>query len=107
MILLAVVIIRAGKALELVRLSFIEWGCLIAGSIITIVAYTEDYSQYMLDRFSFAEWYSFSDQTEILAHAAEYIPGSFSWWLFLSGTFLFSIAIAFFIYRNWANLGRR
>ena len=106
MILLAVVIIRTGKFKQDVRLSFTEWGCLIAGSIVTIMAYTEDYSRYMLDRFSFTEWYSLSNQTAVLAHAAEYIPGSFSWWLFLLGTCLFIIAITFFIYRNRGNLER-
>ena len=106
MILLAGVIIWVGKSQEQVRLSLLEWGCLIIGSIITIAAYTEDYSRYMLDRFTFEEWYSLSNQADVMNHASSYIPGIFSWWLFLLGTFLFFGAITLFIYRNWGNLER-
>jgi len=96
MILLAVVIIRAGEIHDHVRLSSIEWGCLIAGSLITILAYILGFSRHMLARFTFAEWFGFTNQSELLAHAAEYIPNSFNWWLFLLGELLFMIAICWF-----------
>ncbi len=100
MILLAVVIIRAGQTRDRVRLSTLEWGFLITGSLITILAYILDYSRHMLDKFSFSEWFYFSDQSEVMDHVTKYIPRSFDWWLFLLGELLFIIAITFFIYRN-------
>ncbi|TSA24570.1 MAG: hypothetical protein D4R67_11600 [Bacteroidetes bacterium] len=89
-----------------VRLTAIEWGCLIAGSLITIVAYTQDYARYMLDRFSLAEWTSSSNQTEVMAHAARYVPDGFSWLLFLTGTGLFVLAILLVIRRNFTGFNK-
>lgn len=106
MILLAVVIIQAGQTRDRVRLSTLEWGFLITGSLITILAYILDYSRHMLDKFSFSEWLYFSNHSEVMDHVTEYIPRSFDWWLFLLGELLFIIAITFFIYRNRKKMER-
>ncbi|MFH1296202.1 MAG: hypothetical protein ABIJ04_02875 [Bacteroidota bacterium] len=106
MILLALVIIGAGEIHDRIRLSFLAWGCLIAGSLITILAYVHDYTRYMLERFSLAEWYSLSNQTEAMAHAARYVPGGFNWLLFLAGTGLFVLAILLVIRRNFTGFDK-
>lgn len=108
MILLALAIILADRRtaglegqrnVSQVRLTSFEWGCLTAGSLITVLTYTLDYSRYMLERFSLTEWISLSGQAAVLQSAAEYIPVSFNWWLFSSGTLLFVISIACFLWR--------
>jgi len=89
-----------------VRLTGLEWSFLIIGSLITIMAYIEEYSRYMLERFSFGEWFSLSNQAEVLAHAGEFIPAGFPWWLFITGEVLFVIAIFFFWNRNLRRRGK-
>jgi len=89
-----------------VRLTVFEWGILLAGSLITILAYILDYSTYMLKRFSFVEWFSLSNKQVVLEQAAAYVPISFNWILFSSGTTLFFIAIGLFIRRFLNSTGK-
>lgn len=70
------------------------------GSVITMIAYMEDYSRYMLERFSLSEWLSLSRQQEIMEHAAQYTPLTFDWILFLAGTLVFIVAIGSFTFRT-------
>ncbi|MFH0762038.1 MAG: hypothetical protein V2A67_11100 [Bacteroidota bacterium] len=106
MILLAMVIIRAGIRHEQVRLTGLAWGFLIAGALITILAYIQGYSRYMQEQFSLAEWVGSSNQTEVMAHAARYVPGDFNWLLFLTGTGLFVLAILQVIRRNFTGFNK-
>jgi len=101
MILLAFIIIRAGERLEKIRFAALEEGCLIMGTLITIMAYVLDYSRYMLVRFNFPEIFSYSSNTEVGEYAALYIPREFDWRLFLFGEFLFMVAIYWFWKRNY------
>jgi len=106
MILLAGVIIWAGNQYEMVMLSLLEWGCLIAGSLITILAYIQDYSRYMLEQFSFGEWLSLSHQSAVIERVSTYIPTSFNWILFSSGTALFIVTIGLFSRRYFHATGK-
>lgn len=89
-----------------VRLTVFGWGILLAGSLITILAYILDYSTYMLKRFSFVEWFSLSNKQVVLEQAAAYVPISFNWILFSSGTTLFFIVIGLFIRRLLNSTGK-
>jgi membrane protein implicated in regulation of membrane protease activity len=83
------------------RLTGLEWGLLIIGSLITITAYIQDYSRYMLDRLTLAEWLGGDHQDEVMAYATAYIPESFNWWLFIAGSALFLIALILFSRRHF------
>ncbi|MFC2101641.1 hypothetical protein ACFLS7_01455 [Bacteroidota bacterium] len=115
MIVLAVAIIRVGQMGQVeqvgqvgqvrrdgrVRMTGLEWGLLIIGSLITMAAYMEDYTRHMLKRFTFIDWISLSDTSGIMEHASTYTPTSFNWWLFLAGTLLFFLAIFLFVRRTF------
>jgi len=103
MILLAAMILWASTRRETVRLSAWEWGLLIAGSLITILGYILDYSQYMMQSFSLGEWYSLTHQDQVLEYATRYVPAAFPWWLFLTGEAIFLVAIGWFRYRYRKN----
>ncbi|MBN1197953.1 MAG: hypothetical protein JXA23_01285, partial [Bacteroidales bacterium] len=71
MILLAMVLIGANEQTSgLVRVSGWEWGLLIIGSVITMAAYMEEYTRFILERFTFSEWFSLSRQKEVMDYAA-------------------------------------
>lgn len=80
-----------------VRLRLAEWCLLGAGALITIIAYTLEYSSYILERFSLADLISSSGHTAVLQRAAEFIPASFNWWLFCCGELLFLAVIMRFL----------
>lgn len=83
-----------------VRLSGVEWGFLVAGSILTIGAYIQDYTTYMLSKFTFGEWHSFYSNPDVLMHVARYEPTRFNWLVFTGGTVLFLVAIWLFRKRS-------
>lgn len=102
MIVLAMVIIQAdgltsgradGQASERVRIGGAEWALLVAGALVTVSAYIQDYSTYMLDKFSFSDLFQPSHRAEIAEHVSHYFPVSFNWWLFVSGELIFLAAI--------------
>lgn len=76
-----------------------SWLTLIAGSAVTLMAYMEDYSLYMLNKYSAGEWISFKPREEVMDHAMQYIPESFDWVLFFTGEFLFIVAIIWYLRR--------
>jgi hypothetical protein len=94
MILLAALIVRVSERHEMIRLKGVEWILLIAGSVITIIGYTEDYMHYMLRDFSFTDLVSFRHYNEVMAASSVYVPQHFSWWIFATGELFFLVAIA-------------
>ena len=80
-------------------LSSREWILFVLGSLIVIFAYIQDYSGYMLERFSFWDFIFVRDEDAVLAHASLYIPRHFNWYIFSTGQLLFFLAIANYILR--------
>ncbi|MBE0647375.1 MAG: hypothetical protein IH596_06305 [Bacteroidales bacterium] len=105
MIVLGLAIIQVGQVGQVGRvgLTGLEWGLLIIGSLITMAAYMEDYTRFMLKKFTLIDWVSLSDKSAILEYSGTYIPGSFNWLLFLSGTFLFFLCIFLFSRRSFSS----
>jgi hypothetical protein len=89
MILLAAIIIKYKSEDETFRLTFYEWLLLITGSLIIIFAYTYPYSAYMLDRYTFSQWFNFSSSKEVFDYAAAFVPVTFSWVIYSLGQLLF------------------
>jgi hypothetical protein len=106
MILLAVLIVRAAERHEKIRLKGTEWVLLIAGSVVTIIGYTEDYMHYMLRELSFTSLVSFRHYNEVMAASSVYVPQHFSWWIFVTGEVLFMISILNFFIRHRNPKGR-
>jgi len=77
-----------------------EWVLLIAGSLVVIISYTEDYVRFLLREFSFHELFMPSNLDAMMAYAAGYVPQSFSWWIFIIGQLMLVAALGLFWRRN-------
>jgi hypothetical protein len=100
MILLAGLIIRFtaknGKCIS----RWPEWVLLIAGSLVMIAGYTEDYVSFMLQRFRWAELLGVSSNKDLLNYACTFVPDVFKWWIFLIGELMHLAAIVLLWLRN-------
>ncbi len=99
MIVLALFIIyftdKQGKTHILGR----EWILLIGGSLIVIVAFCWDYSNFILKEYSFSEIFTVPLKT-LFDLSLEYIPESFNWWLYLVGLFVIIGGIFNYVIRS-------
>ncbi len=77
-----------------------EWLLLILGSLVTIISYTYDYMNFMLNRFNLTDFFDPSMQSEMLENATGYIPQSFPWWIFIAGELILLSAIYRFYARQ-------
>jgi hypothetical protein len=73
-----------------------EWLLLISGSGFLIIAFTWDYSRFILEHFSIKELWSLRDTETLYNTAMAYIPISFNWSIFTSGEIVLFVTI--FIY---------
>lgn len=106
MIALALLILYANQKSINVRISALEWLLLICGSMVLIVAFTWDYSRYMLQHHSFSEIWTIPE-SELFKLSTSYIPVSFNWWIFLVGEIMILIAIIKFWRRNFVKSGAK
>jgi hypothetical protein len=93
MILLALVLVRNSARDHAFRVKFREWFLLIVGSLVTIFAYIEDYSRFMLRRFTLADLIAVPPQKELMDYALTFIPIHFNWLLFGISEIMFLLAI--------------
>ena len=87
MIVLAVILIRGNTNRELSLNSF-EWILLVSGSLIIFLAYTKEYTSFMLSKFTIDALLNPSNSKELLTFATSFIPIRFDWVLFLAGVLL-------------------
>jgi hypothetical protein len=87
---------KNGKA----RFGKLSWTLLVAGSLIIIFSYTQEYMQFMVRRFSFQEMFGISSNGEVLHYACTFIPQHFNWWIFWTGEFMYVAAIIILFFRN-------
>jgi hypothetical protein len=85
MILLAMVILIRGRKIDRVHIKRSEWILLITGSIILILAFTWDYSAFLLRHYSFGEIITMPDKNALAELSQHYVPGHFPWLLFVFG----------------------
>jgi hypothetical protein len=100
MILLATIIIYNDDQHIKTRLNVSDWLIFIVGSLILILGFTWDYSNYILEHFSFSEIFSVQNKDALYKTAAQYIPRNFNWFLFILG----QSTILYGIYRYWKRL---
>jgi hypothetical protein len=67
------------------QISKIEWVLLISGAVILIVAFTWDYSRFIIKKYSFSEIWVLPDKKELFNHIHKYVPYQFNWFLFIIG----------------------
>ena len=93
MILLALLILYHSHQGARARIKKKEWWAFIAGSVIVIISYTEEYLRYMLREFSLGEVLTYANNAEVMTYASGFIPLHFNWGIYLAGQMLFFLAI--------------
>ncbi|MBP6977575.1 MAG: hypothetical protein PHD61_07535 [Bacteroidales bacterium] len=73
-----------------------EWWILIAGAMLIYVAYTEEFTRYLLDHLTVDQIFNIKNQEEIARLSTQFIPARFPWWLYLSGCLLHGLALVFY-----------
>jgi hypothetical protein len=82
-----------------IRIKTMEWMLLIAGSVVLLITYMQDYSRYMLKRYSVSDiFFSLPDQN-ILDYATQYMPEHFNWMLFIIGQLLITLPVVLYYLR--------
>jgi len=99
MIALAVLLLTAGQRGYRAMLNLGEWLLLIIGSLTVIISYTEEYTRYLLQKFSFGDVFSFKVNEQVMAYAYHFIPQHFNWWLYGAGELLMLAALFFYVKR--------
>lgn len=70
-----------------------EWYLLISGAIILIIAFTWDYSRFIISHYSISELWNLPDNQPFFDLATQYIPEKFNWWIFSLGGIVISSTI--------------
>jgi len=84
MILLAIILIYFSYKTGGIRIKWLEWVMLVSGSLILILAWTWDYSGYILEHYNFSEIWTIP-KDDLYRVAIQYIPRKFNWGLFWLG----------------------
>ena len=100
MIILACCIIFFVQKREKIFPGRLVWPLLIAGSLITIYTYTEEFTSFMLKEFSFIELFGFGDKEKLFDYAVNFIPQYFNWYFFALGEVMFFVAISIIVYKQ-------
>jgi len=85
MIALALVILNFAFQDVETRINSFEWVLLSIGSLIVIIAFTWDYSNFILTYFTISDLWSLPDKEMLYNTALKYIPLKFNWLIFASG----------------------
>lgn len=96
------IILHSEKGIN-TKLRLVEWFTLIGGAVIVIIAFSWDYTDFILEKYSFSDIWNIPDSEAILEYATGYIPRSFNWILFSAGNILLISAI-FIIYRRLSRM---
>lgn len=100
MILLALAIIIISDKKNKTRISRYEWIWLISGSIIVIISFITDYTNFLLNFYTWKEIFNYSWTKDMTELTGKYIPQHFNWWVFFSGILVICTGILTFIRRN-------
>jgi hypothetical protein len=100
MILLGLVIIRGKDTPWHVQTKRMVWTLLIAGALIIIFSYTLEYSQFILQRYSWHDLLVNGISKEMLISGTEYMPQKFPWWIFLMGEVMHLTAVGMVWWRK-------
>ena len=94
MITLSQVVIWYSAKGMTVRLITPEWIMLFSGALILVVAFAWDYSNFILEHYTFAQLWNKPAASDLFDLATKYVPVRFNWWLFSLGSLVICSAIA-------------
>jgi hypothetical protein len=100
MIIFALLIIYFVQKNGNAKINSVQWILLIAGSLVVIGAYTEEYLGFMLRYFSFADLFRASESRNVLEKACQFVPQHFRWWIFMIGELMHITAVLLFYLKN-------
>jgi hypothetical protein len=100
MIILGIGIIYFNKKDNDTMIKNTEWLLLITGSLIIIVAFSWDYSSFMLEKYYLKDLLRYNHNSSIVSYSMTYVPRTFNWFIFITGQAIISGAIAMFFMRN-------
>lgn len=98
MVLLALILVYFNRTTGKAKIILREWAVLILGSVVLILAWTWDYSGYILEHFSFREIWTLP-MGELYQVAQDYIPRKFNWGIYTLGEFIVLSGIALIFIR--------
>lgn len=75
------------------RIKKLEWIILTAGALVVVIAFTWDYSAYILEEYSVADLWNMPLKGSLLEYASGYIPRRFNLALFTAGVLIIIYAI--------------
>jgi hypothetical protein len=84
MSLLAIILIYYSHKTDHISIKWLEWIIFISGSVILILAWTWDYSGYILEHYHFSEIWTIP-KDDLYKLATQYIPRKFNWGLYCIG----------------------
>ncbi len=84
MSLLALILIYYSHKTGRISIKWTEWVILTSGSVILILAWTWDYSGYILEHYNFTEIWTIP-RDDLYKLATQYIPRKFNWGLYWIG----------------------
>ena len=76
-----------------------EWILLILGSLVSIIAFTLEYTLFITEKYSFSQLFNIDSQ--FIEYAIQFIPQKFPWIIFITGFGIIVAGIAKFYYRNF------
>ncbi len=76
------------------------WSIFILGAIGLVVAFTWDYSKYILENFTVKEIWSLPDNKALFDIAHSYVPRKFNWFLFILGELIIISGIIILSFRK-------
>jgi hypothetical protein len=103
MILLFFVILHAVEKTQQCKTGVLVWSLLVAGSLVIIGSYIEDYLDFMLQQFSWTQIFDLSQYDVVMPYAISYVPNDFKWWLFSIGVAMHLTGIGLIWRKNRAS----
>ena len=100
MIVLALIIIFSVEKTGKAKTGSLVWTLLIAGSVVVILSYTIDYSMFILQKFTFGELFSATNNKDIMEYVTQYIPVNFNWLIFGAGALMHAAGIYLVFHLN-------
>jgi hypothetical protein len=85
MLLLAYVLLNGKGVMPLIRLSKMVWILLIAGSLVVLFSYMQDFATYVLDYKQSLPSTELSRDQLLLTLSSRFMPRNFDWLLFCTG----------------------
>jgi hypothetical protein len=101
MILLACSILFYSEKINNTKLTKIEWGLFIVGSLIVVIGFMQEFLLYVHNYFSWGDMVSNLFRHDVLILSMKFIPTHFPWWTYVLGQGLIFITTLWYIYRNY------